>query len=520
MYQSFFGLHRDPFALGPSLRFLYRSQAHAETMAHLGFGLEQGEDIILIVGAIGTGKTLALHSLQAKVSKLFRQVLVNVTSVSYPEFLKLVLHELEQSWQPGSDTADLLCLLKDKALAVHAEGQKILLIVDEAQNLDSQTLEAIRLLTNLGQPDRQLFQIVLAGQPALEDLIDRPELAQLRQRIRIHYRLEPLTAAETGEYIAHRLRVAGREDPIFTPRALARIHELSRGIPRLVNHLAGHALLAAFVAKDQRVDAHHVAAEGLPEAPPPVVEATPSPAWTAAKPVDRTPPPSPQTDAAPTGTPVRPTPAPVEPPASTPSGRPLTARAQRQESGPPRRLRGWVGVWLLIIALAAMGAWTLLKEDQFDAPGDLQAGRLMPSTGGPGSEAVRDARQDVIVQPGAGEEPTGAGSSPVAGDPTTTIPPEEISGQTRLPASTAQPADRPAALWLHVASFRDFGRAERYMALLAAAGSPVQHRDVQLADGRAWRRVLIGPFPEVAQADSAAVHLENAGLVSYFQVFP
>jgi len=519
MYQSFFGLHRDPFALGPSLRFLYRSQAHAETMAHLGFGLEQGEDIILIVGAIGTGKTLALHSLQAKVSKLFRQVLVNVTSVSYPEFLKLVLHELEQSWQPGSDTADLLCLLKDKALAVHAEGQKILLIVDEAQNLDSQTLEAIRLLTNLGQPDRQLFQIVLAGQPALEDLIDRPELAQLRQRIRIHYRLEPLTAAETGEYIAHRLRVAGREDPIFTPRALARIHELSRGIPRLVNHLAGHALLAAFVAKDRRVDAHHVAAEGLPEAPPPVVEATPSPAWTAAKPADRTPPPASEAPAVPTGTPAPPETPPAAPPASAPPLRPLTARPQRQESGPPRRVHGWVWVWLLIVVLAAVGAWILLQEDQLGAPGDLRAGRLMPSTTSPESDAVQDDRQGDVVQPGAGEEQTAAGPSHADGDPAATIPPA-TPDQTRLPAAIAQPTDQTAALWLHVASFRDISRADRYMAMLTAAGSPVQHRDVQLADGRTWRRVLVGPFPEVAQADSAAVHLKNAELVSYYQVFP
>ncbi|MEZ4389350.1 MAG: AAA family ATPase [Candidatus Krumholzibacteriia bacterium] len=262
MYQDHFGLHADPFALSPNLKFLYRSQAHAETMAHLGYGLEQGEDIILISGAIGTGKTLALQNLLAKVSRLFVQVLVNVTAIGYVEFLKLVLDEMGETWPDNADVADLLVRMKRRALAVHAEGRKILLVVDEAQNLDPETLEGVRLLTNLGQPDKQLFQIVLAGQPGLDTLVARPELAQLQQRIRVHYRLEPLSARETENYLHHRTTVAGASRPLFTVAAARRIHELSGGIPRLVNHLAGHAMLAAFVDKDQQVDARHVAAAG------------------------------------------------------------------------------------------------------------------------------------------------------------------------------------------------------------------------------------------------------------------
>ncbi|MFN2164963.1 MAG: ExeA family protein, partial [Anaerolineae bacterium] len=181
MYQDHFGLHDDPFALGPNLRYLFRSRAHAETMAHLGYGLEQGEDIVLISGAIGTGKTLALHNLQAKVSKLFRQVVINVTQLTFREFIKMVLHELDESWPEQADTADLLVRLKDRAMAVRKEGRKILLVVDEAQNIEPEALEGIRLLTNIGQPDRQVFQIVLSGQPSLETMINRPELAQLRQ---------------------------------------------------------------------------------------------------------------------------------------------------------------------------------------------------------------------------------------------------------------------------------------------------------------------------------------------------
>jgi type II secretory pathway predicted ATPase ExeA len=532
MYQNYFGLHSDPFALGPSLRFLYRSRAHAETMAHLGYGLEQGEDIILIVGAIGTGKTLALHSLQAKVSRLFHQVLVNVTAVSYPEFLKLVLHEMGQAWPAGADTADLLCLLKDRAQATGAAGQKILLIVDEAQNLDLRTLEAIRLLTNIGQPERQLFQIVLAGQPALEAQIERPELAQLRQRIRIHYRLEPLTADETVEYITHRLSVAGRRDPVFTRAALARIHELSRGIPRLVNHLAGHALLSAYVAKEQRVDARHVASEGLPAAPTPVIDATPpaTVAETGSTPV--APASAGAAEATPTtpvaAAPVAPAPAqpplpPAPPPLPPAPARRLTTRPQRARPEAARwRVPGWAWVWIIVLALLAAGALSLLRDEGRQVTAPLQVGRLLPAPAEPAPAEPAPA-EPLPAEP-LPAEPLPA--EPLPAEAERSAPAEPIAPVERAaPGSTAPPADRAgvaaqAGIWLHVASFRDTTRAARYQALLRGTGNPVEHRDVALADGRQWRRILIGPFMDPEQADAAAADLEAAGLITFHQRLP
>ncbi len=502
MYQSFFGLHSDPFALGPSLRFLYRSRAHAETMAHLGYGLEQGEDIILIVGAIGTGKTLALSSLQAKVSKAFHKVLVNVTAVTYQEFLKLVLHEMQQPWPAGADTADLLCLLKDRAMAIHDQGQKILLIVDEAQNLDVRTLEAIRLLTNIGQPDRQLFQVVLAGQPALELLIDRPELAQLRQRIRIHYRLEPLTETETGEYVAHRLAVAGRSDRVFTAAAVARIHELSRGVPRLVNHLASHALLSAYVAKDRKVDADHVGAEGLPEAPAPVVEATPPAVGEALPPAAAPPSSAPPSSDLP--------PAEEVPPAVTAAppapSRPLKMRHQPATT-PARRTRSWAWVWLLVLLLAAAGAWTVLRDEPLRPRPTPQVGRLLPAPVHPRADEAPDLADH------ATETTTDAA-------PATLPVPADQPSEALVEAPAEQPPTAPPAgeVWLHVASFRDTIRAARYQQMLAATGYPITHRDVQLPDGRTWRRILIGPYQDAAQAESAAASLLQAGLITFHRV--
>lgn len=458
MYQDHFGLHADPFALGPSLKFLFRSHAHAETMAHLGYGLEQGEDIIMISGAIGTGKTLALHNLQAKVSPLFRQVVVNVTRVSFIEFLKLMLHELGETWPPGADAADLLVCVKTSALEVHAGNRKILLVVDEAQNLDVQTLEGVRLLTNIGQPDKQLFQIILAGQPRLDAMVEKPELAQLRQRIRIHYRLDPLTAKETGEYIVHRLGVAGRQDSLFSAGAVRRIHEFSGGIPRLVNHLAAHAMLAAFVEKSRTVDAGHVASEGMPEIPsagaairsdsspspkPPLVEsvAPPPPRRTLMK--DQRPEP-------------RPEPTPEEP-----------------ETG---RSRSWLWVWAFVIVFGAVGAWYLLRDN------------------------------------GA---PTIAVGPPIR---TPVNPTVAVADTHASPAKVEAIADPEVEVaktyWIHVASFRDEIRAGRYRDLLSDSGCTVEQRHVTLPDGQDWQRILLGPYSDTAVADSVAVVLERRGLVT------
>jgi len=258
MFRSHFGLKADPFALSPNLKFLYMSKALEETMAHLAYGLEEGEDYILITGAIGTGKTLALHNLMAQISSTFRTVLINVTQLDFRELMKLICSDLKLEIPTRADKADLLAALKAYLQQIRQAGDKLLLIIDEAQNLSVDTLEGVRLLTNLAQPGGQCLQIVLAGQPGLEIKIKQPNLAQLRQRIRIHYCLETLDRQEVESYVTHRLLVAGCQQPLFRPGALDRIYRASGGVPRLVNILGSRALLAAFVDDAKIVEGRHV----------------------------------------------------------------------------------------------------------------------------------------------------------------------------------------------------------------------------------------------------------------------
>ena len=495
MYQDHFGLHADPFSLSPSLRFLYRSQAHAETMAHLGYGLEQGEDIIMISGAIGTGKTLALQNLMAKVSRLFRQVLVNVTNVSYVEFLKLVLDEMGETWSEGADAADLLVIMKRRALAEHTEGRKILLVVDEAQNLDAETLEGVRLLTNLGQPDKQLFQIVLVGQPGLEEMVERLELAQLRQRIRVHYRLEPLSEKETAEYIDHRTSVAGAFQTLFTPAAVRRIHELSGGIPRLVNHLAGHAMLAAYVDEERRVDQRHVAAEGLPETPSPeaagMAPAARGPAASTAH--------APAADGG--GGPDRDE-NDSRPRQRTTITQPVDSRRER------RGLPAAVWPWLIImIAVAAAGTWYFLAETSPDMPLAIRepvAPVTAPAVGedaGIAADAGGDAADATEPTDAASAGPPRDGDGPGGAD----WPCRHV----RRRASTEH--------WVH-ASFRDAARAERFQARLADRGVASEARTVALDDGQVWLRVLVGPYPDAKSAEARARELTAQELITFHRV--
>ena len=258
MYHEHFGFFTAPFSLSPHLQFLFRSSAFEETMAHLVYGLEGGEDIILITGEIGTGKTLALYNLSQHISKTYRIALINVTQLDFRELLKMLMAELDVQMPAAADRADLLSALKAELVATMRRGQRLLLVIDEAQNLEDATLEGVRLLTNLGPPEEQALQVVLSGQPGLRTKINSPQLAQVRQRIRVHYHLDKLGPKETSEYILHRVKVAGCERNLFRKDAIERVHALSDGIPRLVNMIADRALLAAYVDGDDEVRLHHV----------------------------------------------------------------------------------------------------------------------------------------------------------------------------------------------------------------------------------------------------------------------
>ncbi len=255
MFLPEFGLAMQPFGISPRLEFLYKSGAFEESIAHLVYGLDNSEAIVMITGAIGTGKTMAIQSFLSYLGDRYVSALVTNTSVDSKELLKLVLEDLGHQAAPGSDKSDLLIAFKNLLVATGREGKRIVIVIDEAQNLSREVLEEVRLLTNLGQGDEQPVQIILVGQPELETAVQRPDLAQLKQRIRVHYKLAPLSRTELQQYVDHRMTVAGGEAGVFTSGALDRVYSLSGGVPRVVNTLCGEALLSAYVAGRRKVEA-------------------------------------------------------------------------------------------------------------------------------------------------------------------------------------------------------------------------------------------------------------------------
>ena len=257
MYLSFFGLSEKPFAITPDPRYLYLSERHAEALAHLLYGINESGGFIQLTGEVGTGKTTVVRTLLSRVPHHADVAVILNPRVTPIEFLLTICEEL------GIAVADadrdsvkhLVDALNRRLLAAHAEGRRIIVIVDEAQNLTAEVLEQVRLLTNLETPTQKLLQIILIGQPELRELLDRTELRQLAQRITGRYHLEPLSREETKGYVRHRLRVAGAAGEIFTPSALTEIYRLARGIPRVINVTCDRALLGAYTQETPKATA-------------------------------------------------------------------------------------------------------------------------------------------------------------------------------------------------------------------------------------------------------------------------
>ncbi|MBP9590909.1 MAG: AAA family ATPase [Steroidobacteraceae bacterium] len=257
MYTSFFGLREKPFAITPDPRYLYLSERHAEALAHLLYGINEAGGFIQLTGEIGTGKTTVIRSLLEQLPGHADVALILNPRVTPAEFLLTICEELHVHVPESGrgSTKVLMDLLGRHLLDTHARGRRVVLIVDEAQNLGTETLEQVRLLTNLETATTKLLQIILIGQPELRELLDRPELRQLAQRITGRYHLSPLSQAETAGYVKHRMRVAGATAEAFTPTALREVHRLSHGIPRVINVICDRALLGAFTQEDHRVGA-------------------------------------------------------------------------------------------------------------------------------------------------------------------------------------------------------------------------------------------------------------------------
>src|SRR5579863_2970719 len=259
MYKKFFGLRENPFNVNPDPRFLYLTSRTLEALAQLTYGVQSRKGFILLTGEVGTGKTTLINYL---LDWLPRQKMPTAfvfnPNLNVNHLFDFILNGFGIPVD-FARTSNTLLRLNTWLIERYHAGEIPVLIVDEAQGLSCELLEEIRLLLNLETPTEKLLQIVLVGQPELEDKLKRPELRQLRQRITLRAKTHPLLPHETSVYIAQRLRIAGSNGhEIFTPEALSAIHRYSHGIPRVVNLICEHCLINAF-ADQQRV----VTAEGV-----------------------------------------------------------------------------------------------------------------------------------------------------------------------------------------------------------------------------------------------------------------
>ncbi len=252
MYAPFFGLTQAPFSIAPDPRFLYMSERHREALAHLLYGLSAGGGFVLLTGEIGAGKTTVCRGFLEQVPPSCTVAYIFNPSLTVGELVRTVCEEfgVPLTAGPGGSEPTIKAqvdALNRFLLAGHAQGQQAVLVIDEAQSLSVEVLEQLRLLTNLETSERKLLQIILIGQPELRDLLARPELEQLSQRVIARYHLGALSADETPQYIRHRLAVAGPNAPLpFDAAALAALHRISGGVPRRINLLADRALLGAY----------------------------------------------------------------------------------------------------------------------------------------------------------------------------------------------------------------------------------------------------------------------------------
>jgi general secretion pathway protein A len=263
MYAQFFGLNQPPFSIAPDPRYLFMSERHREALAHLLYGLSGGGGFVLLSGEIGAGKTTVCRCFLEQIPRRCNVAYIFNPKLTVTELLQSVCEEFRIPAQhdgPGARTVkDYVDPLNEFLLKTHAVGQDNVLIIDEAQMLSAEVLEQLRLLTNLETNERKLLQIILIGQPELRTMLARPELEQLAQRVIARFHLEALSDAETEQYIAHRLAVAGRGGALpFDRKALQRIRHWSRGVPRRINLLCDRALLGAYASGTPVVNAQIV----------------------------------------------------------------------------------------------------------------------------------------------------------------------------------------------------------------------------------------------------------------------
>lgn len=246
MYESFYGLKENPFHLTPDPAYLFMSRVHEEAYTHLEYAVVENKGFVVITGEIGSGKTTLINLLLSKIQQSIQVGVINQTLVQPTQFIKMICQEFELPTDTR-DKAELLDLFHDFLLQQFARRKRVTLIIDEAQNLPNNTLEEIRMLSNLESEKHHLIQMMLVGQPELKYKLQQKRLEQFVQRVTVYCHLSGLDREETSRYIHHRLHVAGAENPdLFSEEAISVIHEYSRGIPRLINILCDAALVYGF----------------------------------------------------------------------------------------------------------------------------------------------------------------------------------------------------------------------------------------------------------------------------------
>ena len=254
IYSAHFGLSERPFALSPDPDFLFWSDQHRRAFSMLEYGVLTHAPITLITGEVGAGKTTLLHHLLRSVEDDVRIGLVSNAQGDRGELVRWVLLALDQPPREGATYVELFGQLQAFLVDEYAAGRRVILIFDEAQNLSRESLEELRMFTNINSGKDELLQLVLVGQPELRQMVERPDLSQFAQRIASSFHLTAMSHPMMAEYVSHRLRVAGTEDRLFTEDALALIYQATRGVPRLVNKLCDMGLVYAFSADDGLVD--------------------------------------------------------------------------------------------------------------------------------------------------------------------------------------------------------------------------------------------------------------------------
>lgn len=254
MYKAFYGLNDNPFSIAPNPHYLFLSDRHKEALAHLTYGLGETGGFVLLTGEVGTGKTTVSRSLLQQLPENTDTAFILNPSLTELELLATLCDELHITYGDNPTLKQLTDLLSRYLLDNHQKGRNTVLIIDEAQHLRSEVLEQLRLLTNLETDTKKLLQVILIGQPELQQLLKRQDLRQLAQRITARYHLLPLNAQEIGLYVSHRLQVAGRHEPLFTQRAIKALHKHTGGIPRLTNLICERALMAGYGQSKVPVD--------------------------------------------------------------------------------------------------------------------------------------------------------------------------------------------------------------------------------------------------------------------------